>query len=304
MLEKTESRARAMRLHAEILSNAEIAAVGLCEMCRAMKEMRDEKLYRELDCETFEGYCESVLGISSRQAYTYISTYERLGPDVLTAGARHGITKLELLAKLPHPEEAVDELDGKTTAEIKALVAQLAQREEQLSLAGQAAEEKDSVITELRAELAAGKAERERAGRLAEEVRKLKEELAARPEDEEEIIQTDLTELDEEAQKREIDKAVKEALKAERQKQKEKRAADEDRLAALERSKAELERKLAVADTESAKATALFEQLQDVYNKLARTVEGIRDADMRGRFRAAVKRALTALAQGMEETEE
>ena len=198
-----------------------------------------------------------------------------------------------MLAKLPHPEEAVDELDGKTTAEIKALVAQLAQREEQLSLAGQAAEEKDSVITELRAELAAGKAERERAGRLAEEVRKLKEELAARPEDEEEIIQTDLTELDEEAQKREIDKAVKEALKAERQKQKEKRAADEDRLAALERSKAE-----------SAKATALFEQLQDVYNKLARTVEGIRDADMRGRFRAAVKRALTALAQGMEEEEE
>ena len=91
MMENTEITKiynEAVELHSKIMANAELAAGALLEMCQGLKEMRDKELYKALQMETFDEYCESKVGIKARQAYTYISTYERLGSSVLQSNAK------------------------------------------------------------------------------------------------------------------------------------------------------------------------------------------------------------------------
>lgn len=134
--EITEGYQKAVRLHAEIMANAEIAATSLTEMCKGLKTMRDEKLYKELGYETFEQYSEEKAGIKSRQAYTYIATYEKLGKDFLQSNANFGITKLEMIAQLPFYErdEFMDEndIEGMSTRELKEALEKITKQGEQI----------------------------------------------------------------------------------------------------------------------------------------------------------------------------
>lgn len=129
---------QATELHSKIMANAEIAAGALLEMCQGLKEMRDKKLYLQLDMPTFDAYCEDKVGIKARQAYTYISTYEKLGSTVLQSNANLGITKLELIAQLPAPDRAAEladgTFDGMSVKEIRELVRKNKEQAEQLDL--------------------------------------------------------------------------------------------------------------------------------------------------------------------------
>lgn len=126
----------AMELHTRIITSGNIAATALLDMCKSLKQMRDRRQYIHLGYNTFEGYCEQMANIKARQAYTYISTIERLGESVLQSNAGLGITKLELLAQLPEDkrDEVADAAAEMSTRELKEKIAELTRAQEQISM--------------------------------------------------------------------------------------------------------------------------------------------------------------------------
>ena len=92
---------KAVKLHRCICANAQAAQDSLYEMCKALKEMHDQKLYRELGYSSFEDYTEKEVGIRKVQAYKYIA----IGNAENVHSSEHlGVTKLALLAKLDEPQ--------------------------------------------------------------------------------------------------------------------------------------------------------------------------------------------------------
>ena len=141
--------------HQHICDCYKAAAVSLMDMAKSLKHMRDGKLYTELGYESFGDYVEhnEDYSFKERQAYTYISCYEKLGEAFLQSNANLGITKLELLTKLDtfdRAEIAEDtDLAGMSVAEIKQLIADKQALGEQLSLFQQAEKENQNTQQEL-----------------------------------------------------------------------------------------------------------------------------------------------------------
>ena len=133
-----ENRLEAERLHQNILAHAQMAAESLWQCCKVLKIMRDTKLYESLGFDKFSDYTEKALNLKERQAYYYISTYEKLGDRFLQSNAGLGITKLVELAQLPpmEREQIVEnnDLAGMSVSEIKKLVSENDQKGEQISL--------------------------------------------------------------------------------------------------------------------------------------------------------------------------
>lgn len=129
---------QARELHNNIVYNYRAAAHHLVEAAKCLKEMRDTKAYLSLGMESFEDYTEQMAGIKARQAYTYISTLERLGQPMMEEHSSIGITKLSLLAEITPVEReefaAENDLAGMTVKEVEALVAENTRRGEQITL--------------------------------------------------------------------------------------------------------------------------------------------------------------------------
>ncbi len=127
---------RAKKLNNHIKAHAQIAQESLYEVCKGLKEMRDNKLYKQLEYSNFEKYCEQEVGIKWRQAYNYISIAESFSQDSLQSIAKIGTTKLALLAKLDEPErheiQQTTDLESATVRELKAKIAELKQLEPQV----------------------------------------------------------------------------------------------------------------------------------------------------------------------------
>ncbi|MBQ7859127.1 MAG: hypothetical protein IJ347_03205 [Faecalibacterium sp.] len=137
-LEAVQRQTEAVTLHQRIVATYQSINMLLTDYCRLLKDMRDKKLYRELGCKTFDEYVESRAGIKARQAYTYISTYERLGEKRLAEHGALGITKLSLLAQM-FPTDADElaaghDLAGMTTKQVQELVEKATRQGEQLSM--------------------------------------------------------------------------------------------------------------------------------------------------------------------------
>lgn len=137
-LEAVQRQTEAVTLHQRIVATSAAISGMMVDFCGMLKQMRDKKLYRELGCGSFDEYVESRAGIKARQAYTYISTYERLGERRLAEHSGLGITKLSYLAEL-YPAEAdvlaeENDLAGMSSREVKALVEKAAKQGEQLSM--------------------------------------------------------------------------------------------------------------------------------------------------------------------------
>ena len=125
----SEQRKKAVELNQKIIVSAELAQKNLWDMCVSLKTMRDDKLYKELGYENFEGYCENEVGIKRRQAYSYISIAEKISSDFVHSSAQIGVKKLALLATISEQEQAeiaerVD-LEDTTVKELKAEVDRL-----------------------------------------------------------------------------------------------------------------------------------------------------------------------------------
>ena len=120
----TEQRKNAIELNNKIIFNASMAQDYLWEMCRALKEMKDTKLYKELGYSNFEDYCENEVGMKRRNAYRYIAIVEHINPESVSPVAQIGVKKLALLATLSDEQqkevtEKVD-LENTTYRELKA----------------------------------------------------------------------------------------------------------------------------------------------------------------------------------------
>lgn len=124
---------RAKDLDRRIKVSAQLAQQSLYDMCTAIKEMRDSKLYKELGYSEFNDYCTKELDISDRQAYKCITIIENLPNDLVNSSSLNlGVTKLYLLAQLDEPTrteiiESTD-LENTTVRELKGRIKDLEQQ--------------------------------------------------------------------------------------------------------------------------------------------------------------------------------
>lgn len=311
---------QAKELHKNIVYNYRMAAHHLVDAARYLKEMRDTKAYLSLGMETFDEYTEKMAGIKARQAYTYISTLERLGQPMMEEHAGLGITKLSLLAEITpvEREEFAEENDlaGMTVKEIEALVAENNRRGEQINLF----EEKEAAAVEKMA----------RKDDTIEELLREIEELKAQPTD---PVNVTATVEPDPAQVKHIEKELKAKLKADYDKKLEKeKAAVQAELSAAkkaaqqaEKEKAEIEervrREMAAqhndemrrvqenavvsADGDYRAVDIYFTQLQETANNLLHQIEQIRQADPNkaARTKAALAAYFEQLAVKCKEAE-
>ena len=100
-----DDREKAMKLHQRIMASGTLAAQNLWEMAKALKEMRDGKLYKSLGYQNFESYCENMVGMKRRNAYNYISVVEKISSENVQTFAHFGMGKLTLLAALSEEKQ-------------------------------------------------------------------------------------------------------------------------------------------------------------------------------------------------------
>ena len=100
-----DDREKAMKLHQRIMASGTLAAQNLWEMAKALKEMRDGKLYKSLGYQNFESYCENMVGMKRSNAYNYISIAEKIKPENVQTFGHFGMGKLTLLAALSEEKQ-------------------------------------------------------------------------------------------------------------------------------------------------------------------------------------------------------
>lgn len=122
----TKQHKTAIELNQKIIITAQAAQQNLYDMCVMLKQMRDDKLYKELGYQNFEDYCENEVGFSRRNARNYIAVIEHFDGKSIS---RFGVTKLSLLATLSEPEQEqlqqTVNLEDTSVRELKAEIARL-----------------------------------------------------------------------------------------------------------------------------------------------------------------------------------
>lgn len=305
----TAEESAALALHYEIMAAAQTAAASLLDLARKIKRMRDTSGYKALGFDSLEAYTMATMGMKQRQAYNYIAIAEKLPAQLIEQNAAAGVTKLALLAQLSGQEQqqiaAETNLTDTTVAELKAQIKELQAKNagyaEQLSLlqdqqpvADAQAEEvdMDALREEIRAEVKAEMDSLHQAdAKMAELNQKERDEAVKAAKDAREKMEA--------AQQAAEDAAKAHAAELERIKQQ-----AQEEAAAARRQAEETARRMDMAADESAvRFGLLFDQLQDAAGKvfdLADTVQAAGDTEKAGKFRAALRRALLALADEAE----
>lgn len=298
---------KAFATHARIMANGEIVQNTLLEICKDLKAMRDERLYLELDYETFDDYAEQAVGIKKRQAYSYISTYEKLGEKYIEENAGLGITKLELISQISsyEREEFLEDKDveSESVRELKAQVDEFKKQTEQLSFT---IEDQNEIIEQLKSDKSEDNSSYE------EEIQKLNQTIAALEKERDEFAssensneQSDTSKYDEaytagkkeaekaykdkirklnDSKKNDIDNAVKQALSKEKdktdklieenEKLKKQKLSIEDKLA-----EAEKKAKISGADPKVTMLKVYFDELQKNLDIVVNMISDISKTD-------------------------
>ena len=143
LIEK-EKFEKAYDLHQRILVTAQMAQKNLYDMCIMLKQMRDEKLYKDLGYQNFGEYCENEVGMKRSNAYSYISVIEKI-ENVQTFG-QIGISKLSLLAALSESEQekiqATVNVEDTSVRDLKAEIAKLKEEKQNADKAATAANQR------------------------------------------------------------------------------------------------------------------------------------------------------------------
>lgn len=137
LIEK-EKFEKAYDLHQRILVTAQMAQKNLYDMCIMLKQMRDDKLYKELGYYNFEEYCEEEIGISRHMAYKYADIADMKNVESIQ---HFGVTKLSLLASLSESQQ--EEIQEKVKVEdvsVRELKAEIAKLKEEAKSADQKSE--------------------------------------------------------------------------------------------------------------------------------------------------------------------
>ena len=308
----TNRKEQALLTHNRILANGQIAAQALIAVCEDLKRMRDEKLYEELEYDSFEDYAEQACGIKQRQAYSYIAAYERLGTNYLRQHSELGITKLELLSQIPDYERedftAAVDVEDISTRELKEEVQKWKNQFEQLSLD----------IATARTELETKADELTAADEQLKEAQEEIEQLKAKP-------TAVAVEVDQEA----VDKAVAEAKaqsndeiqKLKQQLKDAKSKAKQEKESAMQKANERIDKlvadadkkdeqlqqaikaaKVAGADEDTIAVRLLFIHLQSTANELKKHLASIdaKDPEKAHKLAITISRTMTALFCGVE----
>ena len=144
---------RAVQITERIRANGRTAVNAVCAIGEDLRTMKIDNLYTELGYETFEDYAEKEFDLKRRQAYQYISVYEKLGKEFVQSNAQLGITKLALLATV-NPEDRAEIMEsedvaGITTRELEELLSKQKEQGEQLSLLQEEKNELEAKLEEL-----------------------------------------------------------------------------------------------------------------------------------------------------------
>ena len=121
---------RAVALTRSIIAHAEAAAQSMWEVCKGLAEMKDKKLYKALEFNTFEEYCEQKIGITRRQGQKYAAIASLPENEKLTSRFDQiGVEKLYLLTKIDEEQrerivETVD-VESSTVKQLKAEIDKL-----------------------------------------------------------------------------------------------------------------------------------------------------------------------------------
>lgn len=126
-----------------------IAVNAVCNIGKDLRRMKIENLYVHLGYESFEDYAEKEFQLKRRQAYQYISVFEKLGEEFVHSNAQLGITKLALLASA-NPEDRAEVMENEnvealTARELEELLAKSKEQGEQLSML---TEEKEALVSD------------------------------------------------------------------------------------------------------------------------------------------------------------
>lgn len=327
----TAEESAALALHYEIMAAAQTAAASLLDLARKIKRMRDTSGYKALGFDSLEAYTMATMGMKQRQAYNYIAIAEKLPAQLIEQNAAAGVTKLALLAQLSGQEQqqiaAETNLTDTTVAELKAQIKELQAKNagyaEQLSLlqdqkpvADAQAEEvdMDALRKEIRAEVKAemdslhqaddkmyelNQKERDEAVKAAKDAREKLEAAQQAAEDAQKAHAEELEKVRAQAEVTAIamEKSYKDKL-AESERKAWEEAAEARRQAEETARRMDME-----ADESDVRFGLLFDQLQDAAGKvldLADAVQDAGDVEKAGKFRAALRRALLALADEAE----
>ena len=309
----------AMQVHEGILRSAAATVMCYAETCKGIKKMRDEKLYRSLGFDTFDDYCAEKLNINKRQAYNYIAQLERLGEDFLQSNAHLGVTKLELISRLPGDVAAEITEDGTvekmSVREIKALV------EENKRLSGQVAlfegelskvrEENDAnamALEEAKCELRDRPIQVVEKNLSAEQSEKLRAETKATVEAEMKKqfaseLKEKIKKAEEKTEKKFADK-IKDAENATAEKERlENIIKERDAEAEKQREEVEkLRRELSVASGVGAEIKVYFDAIKNYFFKVNEKIESL-DEEERNRYKAAFRGLLSAMGEVVGEDE-
>ena len=309
----TAEESAALALHYEIMAAAQTAAASLLDLARKIKRMRDTSGYKALGFDTLEAYTMATMGMKQRQAYNYIAIAEKLPAQLIEQNAAAGVTKLALLAQLNGQEQqqiaAETNLADTTVAELKAQIKELQAKNagyaEQLSLLQSSAEDAKKTARQdaqetVRRDLEAAVQRQKEAEAAAEQDRRERdaalaaaEKLKAEAEQHEKALEKARAEGAADAE----EKARAEVRMEAEAKLAEEKAARET----AEERAAQLAKQLQVSSDESTvKFGLLFQQLQEnAYgiDAICKELAENGDSEKAGKFRAALGRALTALAQ-------
>ena len=185
---------RAVALTRSIIANAEAAAQSMWEVCKGLAEMKDKKLYKALDFQTFEEYCEQKIGITRRQGQKYAAIASLPENGKLTSDfEKIGVEKLYLLTKIDEEQreqivETVD-VESATVKQLKAEIDKLkgdVWEEEQKRKAAENMQsveraqrkETDAAFERAQARIASLEADKQAASESVDKIKKLNAEIA------------------------------------------------------------------------------------------------------------------------------
>lgn len=293
---RLDNRQRAINLHNNIVTTANLAAEYFVDFCEKLKQMRDENLFVELGYESFEQYTESALNIKQRQAYTYISTLEKLGPEYLEQNANLGISKLSLIASASaeEREQLTDKVDIETAsvAELERALKEIENMKQQLTFLQEENEElknmnndenerDDNIIDESEIEKRIEQAKQAALSELQADYNKLQTEKAE--------IERKVAEAEKE--KEQAEKKA-ETLEQELELEKQQVKVDVETQAKIER----LEKQLKVsADPIMTKFKFMLGSLQDEFNQLIGYINVCEEEDKQDKMRSAANKIIQAM---------
>ena len=177
----------AYELNQRIIAAAQMAQKNLYDMCVLLKQMRDDKLYKELGYQNFEEYCVKEVGFSARNARNYIAIIENVSDEKRKSISAFGMTKLSLLASLSESQQ--EELQEKVDVEsvsVRELKAEIARLKEEKQKADKAAADANQQRIAMQSDLLSAKSKNRSLSHELEEARKMSGDakgLAARLKD-------------------------------------------------------------------------------------------------------------------------